>query len=106
VLPWGSGAERERSERLARSVPAAVLPQRLPLAEVARVLSHAWCVIGVDTGLTHLAGALGTPTVGIYTATDPHLTGLYGCARAVNVGGPGASPDVEEVLRRVEGLIR
>jgi len=106
VLPWGAPAERERSERLARSTPDAVAPQRLPLADVARVLSHAWCVIGVDTGLTHLAGALGTPTVGVYTATDPRLTGLFGCARAVNVGGLGGSPDVDQVLREVEGLVR
>ena len=106
VLPWGSSAEQERSARLASSIPDSVVPQRLPLADVARVLAHAWCAVGVDTGLTHLAGALGTATVGIYTATDPRLTGLYGCARAVNVGGPGGSPDVDDVMRQAEGLVQ
>jgi heptosyltransferase I len=63
-------------------------------------------VVGVDTGLTHFAGALGAPTVGIYTHTDPAATGLYGCARAANVGGMGKRPQAEEVarvLRQVSG---
>jgi len=42
-------------------------------------------VIGVDTGLAHLAAALNVPTVGIYTATDPALTGLYAGANVVNL---------------------
>ncbi len=34
--------------------------------------------IGVDTGLTHLATALGVPTVGLYGPTSENVTGLYG----------------------------
>ena len=79
---------------------------RLPLCDVTSVLADAECVIGVDTGLTHLAGALGAVTVGINTATDPALTGLYGCARAANVGGRGQMPDADTVLREVERLSR
>jgi heptosyltransferase-1 len=71
----------------------------MPLGEVAALLASARSVIGVDTGLTHLAGALGVPTVGIYTATDPGTTGLFGCARAVDTGGHGFSPDVDTVLQ-------
>jgi len=55
-------------------------------------------VIGVDTGLSHLAAALGVPTIGIYTATDPGLTGLYAAARAVNLGGAGTPPTVSAVI--------
>jgi heptosyltransferase-1 len=54
--------------------------------------------VGVDTGLTHLAVALGVPTVGIYCATSPHLTGLHGEA-AVNLGGRGTPPTVEAVAQ-------
>jgi heptosyltransferase-1 len=104
LLPWGSARERERSERLARSlIDAAVMP-RLPLGDLTAVLADAEYVIGVDTGITHLAGALGTVTVGVYTATDPKLTGLYGCARAANVGGRGDIPDAADVLREIERL--
>jgi heptosyltransferase I len=64
----------------------------------ATLLAHASMVVGVDTGLTHLAVALGRPTVGIYTATDPRLTGLHG-EQAISVGAPGRTPSVEDVLR-------
>jgi len=41
--------------------------------------------------------ALGRPTVGIYVATDPGLTGLHGDA-AINLGRPGQPPTVEDVI--------
>jgi heptosyltransferase-1 len=68
----------------------------MELGEAAALLGHAACVAGVDTGLTHLALALARPTVGIYCATRPALTGLHG-AGGVNLGASGAPPGVEEV---------
>lgn len=106
VLPWGSDEEGARSARLAALIPDAIVPPRLPLEAVAGVLGSARAAVGVDTGLTHLAGALGIATVGIYTATDPALTGLYGCERAVNVGGVAESPDAGTVLRALDRLPR
>lgn len=104
VLPWGDAAEHARSQRLAAAIPGAVTPPRLTLDAVASLLAGARCVAGVDTGLTHLAGALGVPTVGIYTRTDPSATGLYGCARAANVGGCGTTPDVAAVAQALQRL--
>jgi len=34
--------------------------------------------VGVDTGLAHLAAALGTPQVSLYGPTLPQLTGAVG----------------------------
>jgi heptosyltransferase-1 len=104
VLPWGNVEERMRSERLARSIPDAVVPPWLALSKLSGVLAGARYAVGVDTGLTHLAGALGVPTVGIYNATAPAQTGLYGCARGVNVGGVAMSPRAEEILRALESV--
>jgi heptosyltransferase-1 len=73
----------------------------MSLVGAAALLAHAAGVVGVDTGLTHLAVALDVPTVGIYCATDPALTGLHGGAHAVNVGGPGESPAVEAVVAAI-----
>ena len=106
LLPWGSPPERERSERLRDAIPGAIVPPKLSLHDLASVLGGAGCAAGVDTGLTHLAGALGVPTVGIYTATDPLLTGLYGCARAINLGNIGQRPGVEAVLHELDRLAR
>lgn len=106
VLPWGSTDEHERSARLVRHVPRAVVPPRLELPALAALLAQARIVVGTDTGLTHLAGALDTPVIGIYCATDPAATGLHGSARGVNLGGIGAPPTVHEVVVAVERLLR
>lgn len=98
VLPWGSEAERARAQRISRGVGQAMVPGRLALAELGKILMHAKAVVGLDTGLTHLAAALGAPTVGVYCGSDPALTGLYAGGRARNVGGPGRPPKVPEVL--------
>lgn len=99
VLPWGSEAERSRAERIARGIGQAVVPQRKAIDALAEVLQNAKGVVGLDSGLTHLAAALGVPTVGIYCASDPALTGLYGAGHASNVGAPGKPPAVFEVLK-------
>ena len=101
ILPWGDAAERARSERIARALPAAVVPPALGILAMAGLLAGAQAVIGVDTGLTHLAAALGRPVVALYCGTHPGLTGVY-AARGVlacNLGGKEALPEVAEVLR-------
>jgi heptosyltransferase-1 len=98
VLPWGSEPERLAAEAIAAAAGDATVPPRLSLSQLGALLAGAQRVAGVDTGLTHLAVAVGAPTVGIYCGSAPALTGLYGAARARNVGGRGASPGVREVM--------
>ncbi|MEO8157929.1 MAG: lipopolysaccharide heptosyltransferase I [Betaproteobacteria bacterium] len=104
VLPSGSAAERLRSERLAARISGARVLPALDLDQLAALMSRAKIVVGVDTGLTHLAVALGRPTLGLYCATDPKATGLYGSARALNLGGIGKSPSVDEVTSALQRL--
>lgn len=101
MLPWGSDAERERAQRIAKEIGGTMIPRRLGMDELASLFVGANAVIGLDTGLTHFAAALGVPTVGIYCGSDPALTGIYGAPRAKNVGGPGRVPGVSEVLKLV-----
>ena len=101
LLPWGSEAEKSRAERIAAAIPNATVPPAMPLTEIARLAAGAACVVGVDTGLTHVAVAVGAPVIGIYCGSDPALTGLYGSARAYNLGSPGHTPSVEQVLERL-----
>jgi len=104
ILPWGSETERARCERLARAIGDALVPRRLALDELARLFRGARGVAGTDTGVTHLAAALGVPTVGIYCGSDPALTGLYGSARIRNLGDAGAPPATAAVAAALEGL--
>jgi heptosyltransferase-1 len=104
VLPWGNAVERGRSTRLAAQLRGALVPAAMRLDEVAALLAGAHAVVGVDTGLTHLAAALGVPTVGIYCATDPAATGIYGCLRAVNAGGRDRAPPAGAVISALQQL--
>ncbi|MBI5429515.1 MAG: lipopolysaccharide heptosyltransferase I [Nitrosomonadales bacterium] len=104
VLPWGSEAEKARSLRLTAQIPDAISPPRLNLDQAATLLGKAHAVIGVDTGLAHLAAALNVPTAGIYTATDPTLTGLYRGPRTINLGNIGQPPNVAAVLGALRGM--
>lgn len=101
VFPGGTHAEREAAAALAREIPGAIAAPAMDLVQAAALLAHADGVVGVDTGLTHLAVALGVPTVGIYGATSPALTGLHGGARAVNVGEAGKPPSVGDVIAAI-----
>jgi len=105
LLPWGSEDERARCRRLAAAIPGAQVPGCMPLGELARMLRAARGVAGVDTGLSHLAVAAGAAVVGIYCATDPALTGLYGSARLRNLGAAGAPPAAPQVLAAFEELM-
>lgn len=106
VLPWGNEKEKVRSERLAAAIPNAISPPRLNLVEAAALLAHAHAAIGVDTGLSHLAAALKVPTIGLYIATDPGLTGLHAGKLALNLGGERASPSVDDVVSSLTQLLK
>lgn len=104
VLPYGSAAEQARSERIAQGLERATVPARLALDRLAVLLAHARAVVGVDTGLLHLAVALEVPTVAVFTATDPALTGPVGSGRIVICDGrarPIAIDDVDAALASV-----
>lgn len=105
VLPGGSAPELARAARIAAAIPGALAlpPSRLPA--LAGWLDEACAVVGVDTGLTHLAAALGRPTVALYTATEPGLTGVLGSGFYCNLGGTGLSPAPAEVLASLAGVL-
>ena len=107
LLPWGNAAEEARSRRIADGSEGALVPPRQSLPDLAILARHAEVVVGVDTGLTHLAAALGTSTVAIFTATDPRLAGVgIAGAHARDAGGNGAVPPLADIVDACAQLIR
>jgi heptosyltransferase-1 len=105
VLPWGTEAERQTAEALSAAIDGSrVLPrQRLDLT--AQVIANASLVIGVDTGLLHLAAAYRVPLVGIYVSTDPGLTGPVGSGDMRVLGGPSGGPSAQQTIEAAERLL-
>jgi heptosyltransferase-1 len=101
VLPWGSEPERERSARLAASLKRGVVPPRLSIGDAAGLIGHAKAVLGVDTGLMHLAAALKVPVVGIFCDSEPLDARPVGQGPTAFRGGVGAPPSADEVLQAV-----
>jgi heptosyltransferase-1 len=76
--PWGNAEERWRAERIAAESNCGRLLPRLSLRQLAEKIAGASGVVGVDTGLAHLAAGLGVPAVTLYGPTQAGLTGAVG----------------------------
>lgn len=80
VILTGSGADRQALDRLAAEIGAKngrvqVMAGELDIAETAACLAGAACVVAPDTGVLHLAAAVGAPVVGLYAPTFASLVG-------------------------------
>jgi heptosyltransferase-1 len=115
VLPSGNPAERNVAETLARDASTAragdltrpVVAPALSLTDMAALLRDAVAVVGVDTGLLHLAAALDTPTVGLFGATPRWRYAPYWSERAVSLGSfgeLGAQPSLDAVADALRAL--
>lgn len=103
LLPWANDEERERAERLARLTQHVDVLPKMDLAAITRVLADAELVVGVDTGLSHLAAALHRPVVAIYGATEPGLTGVTGPKAKVLMAQFPCAPCMRETCIELTG---
>jgi ADP-heptose:LPS heptosyltransferase len=71
----------------------------LPVRMLARVLSQVDLFVGHDSGVTHLAALLGTPTVALFGPTSPSRWAPRGRAVTVVTGRPCGCPAWETVTR-------
>jgi len=115
VLPSGTAAEHAAAETLASEASSAIpssitrpiVAPALSLTEAAALLRGAVAVVGVDTGLLHLAAALDTPTVGLFGATPRWRYAPYWSSHAINLGSfgeLGAQPALKSVVDALHDL--
>lgn len=78
LLPWGSALEQQQAQQLAAPFDHCEVLPRLPLTDLASLLTHSAGAVCNDTGLAHIAACLDTPMVAIYGPTDPGLIGAWG----------------------------
>jgi heptosyltransferase-3 len=79
----------------------------LPILEIANELATADVFVGQDTGVTHLAAALGMPTVALFGPTDPVIWRPLG-EHVTVIASEDATMEglqFERVLREVEGVL-
>lgn len=82
LFPWGNETEKQRAKTLAETHANAVVLPRCALTELAVLLRDAVGVIGMDTGLMHVAAALGKAGIALYPVTAPELTGVMRAEQA------------------------
>jgi len=74
VVLGGPGDRQHAAALVAQAGPVAVsLAGDTSLGEAAVVIRGARLLVGVDTGLTHLGLAMGTPTLALFGSTRPYL---------------------------------
>ena len=77
-LLWGNEQEAARAHRIAEKVAGVWVLPPLILSAIARLMILSEGVVTLDTGLGHLAAALGVPTLGLYGPNDPGRSGVVG----------------------------
>lgn len=105
-LPWGSPQEQQRSERMAAAIglSSCIIPPLRSMMEWMDHLAEVEFAVGVDSGLTHLAAATGTPCIAIFTASCPQLLVPQDPTLAIPLGQNGAPPSLSEVLEACAAL--
>ena len=99
TLPWGNSDERRRAQRIASLAPGADIAPQLDLRGVVELLAKSAAIVTVDSGIGHLAAALGVPTVALYGPTDAALTGCRG-GLVVNLSSDfGCAPCLKRTCR-------
>lgn len=101
VLPWGDASEAARAHRIAAAAPPAIAAPRMTMEEAAALVAHARVVVGVDTGLLHLAAAFSVPAVGIFCDSEPLDAKPVGAGPTAYRGGVGQPPTPAAVLEAV-----
>ena len=105
ALPQSSEQELQWAQQLAGALgPACRVWPRLSLAEVRQRMAAARLVVGVDSGLSHLAIALNVPVVQIFSQARVARAGPVGRSHQQAVGGAQA-PAADQVWQACQQVL-
>lgn len=111
IVVFGPAEEERFAASVQRQFEAAAPVLRgLELVEMLQVLSQADVFIGNDSGVSHIAGAMGKKTVAIFGPTDPMLYRPLGPAVTVFIARPESftapcPDDLTALLSDIDGLL-
>jgi len=97
AIPHATDSELHTAQAVASACPGAVIWPRSDLLQLTQRLAACAGVIGVDSGVSHIAVALGLPHVQIYNFDTAWRTGPLGCAWQQSVFAP-SGPSLKQVL--------
>ncbi|RMH50570.1 MAG: lipopolysaccharide heptosyltransferase family protein [Zetaproteobacteria bacterium] len=81
VVLWGGREEQLRAEAVAQGITGVrAADERLPIAQLAGLLARSRGYVGPDSGVSHLASAVGCRTVTFWGPTAPQRMGALGTA--------------------------
>ena len=91
LLPWGNPEEKSRAEHLAKNNALVIVLPHCSLSTLAGLIKNATAVIGMDTGLMHIAAAFDKKGIALYPVTQPELTGVLSSSQGIeSIGGRDA----------------
>ena len=102
ALAHGSAAEKATSEKIAAELLDAWVWPRMALDALVDTMAHCAGVIGVDSGLSHVAVALGLPHVQIYNFETAWRTGVANDRQLSVYASP--TPTVDAVWQAWDAL--
>ncbi|MEO8187864.1 MAG: glycosyltransferase family 9 protein [Burkholderiaceae bacterium] len=91
----------QEAEATRRALPAVQFLPPVALGCLAAIAARSSVVIANDSGVSHVAAAVGAPQVTIFGATDANRTGPWS-PRAVRVGENGRWPAVSNVIKAID----
>ena len=112
LISWGDERQKNMAQALSDKCgdTCRAFQQKMSLTDLATYLSGASGVIGVDSGVTHLANALGTPTLVLFRSTRPELFFTPGNSQSDFAGGYLQEPDQvmvrDWISRLANGAVR
>jgi heptosyltransferase-3 len=108
ILLVGGEAEGDRLKRLAGGLPPSrcEIAQSLPLADLAQLLKSCLAFVGHDSGISHLAAALGLPCLVLWAHTEEDVWRPQGQRLTIIRESRGISfITIEQVLQEFRNLI-